>query len=150
MVSYVNLLPSLWLTLYQLTTYLGLLICSGLTLAIPATNVGQGGVQVTNPAAFTSGAGNKDISLNTGAAASDSYTCHSGGWQSFPDNTKWVSFAAMFDANKPLMKSGCGGLNVAADTDEQIGQLYNAILQVSKASLVDPRFGLAIIMQEVR
>jgi hypothetical protein len=47
------------------------------------------------------------------------------------------------------MKSGCGDIKVVADTDAQIGQIYNAVLQVSTAALVDPRFALAIIMQEV-
>jgi hypothetical protein len=131
---------------------LSLFMIISLTLAVPAPQSGTGptSAQVTNAAAFSSGAGTQSPNLNAGATGSGSYTCYSGGAQNFPDQSKWVSFADMFNANKQAMTTGCSGLGVQPeDTEEQIGQIYNAILQVSTASLVDPRFGLAIIMQEV-
>lgn len=137
------------LTFHQSKIYLTLFIASRLTLAIPTANAGPTGAQVTNAEAFTSGAGNKEPNLGEGAAGTDSYTCYTGGWQSFPDKSKWVSFTSMFDANKPLMKSRCAGLGVDANTDAQIENIHDAILEVAKASLIDPRFGLAIVIQEV-
>jgi hypothetical protein len=116
-----------------------------------ATGTGPAGAQVTNPAAFSSGAGTNSPDLNTGVSGSDTYTCYSGGWQSYPDQSKWVSFSSMWNANKAAMTSGCSGLGVTPEnTAGQVGQVYNSILQVSAASLVDPRFILAIILQEVR
>ena len=126
-------------------------MATSLTLAIPTsgTNTGPTSAQVTSQAAFSSGAGNNKVNLNAGVPGNDVYTCYSGGWQNFPDQSKWLSFTDMFNNNKPLMKSGCSGLGVQADTDDQVGYVYNAIMEVSKASLVEPRFILAIIMQEV-
>ncbi|KIM96920.1 hypothetical protein OIDMADRAFT_204668 [Oidiodendron maius Zn] len=54
----------------------------------------------------------------------------------------------MFNSNKASMKSQCGGVGSTADTDDQTGYIYNAIIEVSKASLVDPRYILATVMQE--
>lgn len=149
----------IYLIPWQLKLYLTftLLMASGLTLALPqassnstsSTSSGPSGAQVTSQAAFSSGAGNNNADLSAGVAGSDSYTCYNGGWQNFPDHSKWVSFTDMFNSNKASMKSQCSGLNTTADTDDQIGYVYNAIMEVSKASLVDPRYILATVMQEV-
>lgn len=133
-------------------TLLLVLIASSLALAIPAPQspTGAGDAQVTNYAAFNSGAATNSTNLNDGGSGSDTYTCYSGGRQSYPDHSKWASFSSMWNANKQAMASGCSSLGVSPEnTAEQVGEIYNAILQVTATSFVDPRFILAIIMQEV-
>lgn len=110
--------------------------------------------QVTSNQAFNTGAGNTDngniFDGNGNGAGSDSYTCYYGGWENYPPSSSWVEFDAMFNANKPAMFTGCGALGLSPeDTDEQVGQIWNAIQQIAEASLVDHRFILATIMQEV-
>lgn len=49
------------------------------------------------------------------------------------------------------MQNGCANLGLSPnDSDEQIEEIRNAIQQVAEASLVDHRFILATILQEVR
>ena len=143
----------IWLISRQSKIYLTLLITSGLTFAIPTSSAitGPTCARVTNQKAFTSGAGNKepDPSLSPGVAGSDEYKCYSGDWQEYPDKSKWVSFTKMFKDNRAMMNSGCADLKLEGDSNDQIDYVHNAIIEVSKASLVDPRFILAIIMQEV-
>jgi len=121
---------------------------SGLTVDVSNPS----SAQVTNSAAFTSGAGNTNnanIYDGTGNGGSDSYTCFYGSWTSFPPSSEWIEFDDMFNANKPAMAEGCSDLGISPDdSGEQIGQIWNAIQQVAEASLVDHRFILATIMQE--
>lgn len=56
-----------------------------------------------------------------------------------------------FDANAEIMKKGCTNLGLPAGsdtTDEEIGNMYWAIKNAAKATRVDHRFILAVIMQE--
>jgi hypothetical protein len=46
------------------------------------------------------------------------------------------------------MASGCSQFNVAADSPQEISDIHDGIIAASQASGVDPRFVLAIIMQE--
>lgn len=57
---------------------------------------------------------------------------------------------ARFDTNAGLMKQACSnhGLRGRDTTDAEIGSLYWAIQSVAKATKVDHRFILAVVMQE--
>lgn len=56
----------------------------------------------------------------------------------------------MWNNNAPFILTGCTNLGVSPDTTEQqLGFIYEAIQSVAQASLVDHRFILATIMQEV-
>ncbi|KAH8810978.1 hypothetical protein F5884DRAFT_263494 [Xylogone sp. PMI_703] len=108
--------------------------------------------KVTNGQAFNTGAGNNNngnIYDGTGNGGTDTYNCYYGGWQSYPPSSQWIQFDDMFNQYKDVMKQGCGNLGISPqDTDEQIGQIWNAIQQVAQSSLVDHRFILATIIQE--
>lgn len=108
--------------------------------------------QVTISNAFNTGAGNRDnanIHDGIGNRGTDSYTCYYGGWENFPPSSKWVEFEAMWNYSISAMRSSCGDIGITTeDTEQQIGDIYNAIQQVAINSLVDHRFILATIMQE--
>lgn len=91
---------------------------------------------------------------------SRSADCYYGGWQNFPPKSKWIEFDAMWNYTKSAMSTSCSDLGVgscssgagafgAGDSGEQIGQIWNAIQQVAESSLVDHRYILATIIQEV-
>lgn len=114
------------------------------------------GAKVTSTQAFNTGAGNKNnanIQDGTGNRGSDTYNCYYGGYQNFPDKSKWVEFEAMFNYAKTAMRNSCADLQSSAsapgDSDQQIGLMYNSIQKIAQASLVDHRFILAVILQEV-
>jgi glucan 1,3-beta-glucosidase len=113
---------------------------------------GSTGPQVTNSEAFSTGAGNTDnanIYDGTGNGGTDTYTCYYGGWENFPASSQWIEYDAMWNYTIAAMQQGCGNLGISPeDTDEQIGEIWNAIQQVAENSLVDHRFILATIMQE--
>ncbi|KAF3274743.1 hypothetical protein TWF970_007724 [Orbilia oligospora] len=92
-----------------------------------------------------------NTNTNEGIAYStDSYTYYSGGPENFPSTKNWMSFEAMFQANIPLMKQSCGWNGWGPDnTNRQIGYMKTYIQQVARASRVDQRAILAVIMQEV-
>ncbi|WPH04221.1 Hypothetical protein R9X50_00711000 [Acrodontium crateriforme] len=87
----------------------------------------------------------------TAVSGTDKYIMYSGdgsenaGW---PSMDKWVSFDDMFEANTPKMKVSCSQWGVDDNTDEEVADMKGAIVEISKAAEVDPRFVLAIIMQE--
>ncbi|KAJ6256478.1 hypothetical protein Dda_8340 [Drechslerella dactyloides] len=104
------------------------------------------GAVVTNNMYYKNNANGND---GPGVAV-DSYTYYSGGPESFPDMSRWISYEAMFTANIPLMRQSCGWNNWGPDnTDRQIGWIKNYIQQAARASGVDHRAVLAVIMQEV-
>lgn len=67
------------------------------------------------------------------------------GW---PSQNDWVSFEEMWNFNLPIMSQSCSAWNVPNNSDDENNAIKDAINQVSAASGVDPRFILAIIMQE--
>lgn len=87
----------------------------------------------------------------TAATGADSYTFFSGdgsaaaGW---PAQSKWLDFETMFYNNKVVMSSSCSQFKVADNSDAEIQGIHNAITAVSATTGVDPRFMLAIVMQE--
>ncbi|KAF3921021.1 hypothetical protein AA313_de0200378 [Arthrobotrys entomopaga] len=103
------------------------------------------GMKVTNNMAYWGNTNDNDGS----SYATDSYTYYSGGPENFPSQSQWISFDAMFNANIPLMKQSCGWNNWGPDnTDHLIGYIRTYIEQVARASRVDHRAILAVIMQE--
>ena len=110
--------------------------------------------QVTSSQAFSTGAGNRNnanIYDGTGNGGTDIYKCYYGSYTGFPPSSQWIEFDDMFNYAKNALTASCS--NVAStgpgDSGEQIGQIYNAIQQVAESSLVDHRFILAVILQEV-
>lgn len=86
--------------------------------------------------------------------------CYYGNWENFPDMSHWVEFAAMWNNSRRAMSESCSNLGVGScsmgagafdegDNSEQIDQIWNAIKQIAETSLVDHRFILATILQEV-
>jgi hypothetical protein len=67
------------------------------------------------------------------------------GW---PSEDQWLEFDDMFDLNKNNMKVSCGQWSVPDNSDQEIADIKNSIVQVAGVSGVDSRFILAIIMQE--
>jgi hypothetical protein len=68
------------------------------------------------------------------------------GWPAISD---WVSsFDTMFEANKGVMSSSCAQWGVADNTDDEISAMSSSIQSVASSTGIDPRFILAIIMQE--
>jgi hypothetical protein len=70
----------------------------------------------------------------------------SGNVSNLPPRSQWVNFYHMFGMNQAKAMAWTGN---PASTPEQRGEIYNAILSISKASKVDPRLILAVIIQEV-
>lgn len=79
---------------------------------------------------------------NAGYADTQYYYCFNGPASNFPPFGNWMNFYDMFDLNQQD--------SMVYEEDGPIqGDIWNAIVQVSANSLVDARFILAIIMQEV-
>ena len=66
----------------------------------------------------------------------------SGPASSYPAFSSWMNFYDMFDLNQ-------GTSMVLEESGPIQGAIWNAIVSVSESALVDARFILAIIMQEV-
>ncbi|TKA32818.1 hypothetical protein B0A50_01043 [Salinomyces thailandicus] len=85
------------------------------------------------------------------ATGIDTYTQFNGdgteaaGWPAISD---WVSFDYMFDANRANMQASCAQWGVPNDSDDEIADMMDAILDIALATGVDARFILAIVMQE--
>ncbi|KAL8832255.1 MAG: hypothetical protein Q9191_000387 [Dirinaria sp. TL-2023a] len=102
--------------------------------------------KLTGPLAVTklndhdgSGAGKDVYKMYTGDGS------ESAGWPSLKD---WVSYGDMWKASSEYMKTSCSQFNVPNDSEEEISHIKSAIAAVARASKVDHRFILAIIMQE--
>lgn len=114
-------------------------------MAAPTANDSPTSAQVTSDAAFKSGVATRvDPELDSGVTGSDTFQCYSGKAENFPTSEKWVSFNSMWKSNAAKIQSGC-----KANTPTQTEYIHDAILKVAKASLIDPRVGLAVVMQEV-
>jgi hypothetical protein len=70
----------------------------------------------------------------------------SDGWPALND---WVSsFDDMFEANIPILKSSCAQWNVPDNSDDEISDIRSSIKSVGSEANVDPRFILAVVIQE--
>jgi glucan 1,3-beta-glucosidase len=80
---------------------------------------------------------------NAGYADPQYYYCFNGPASNFPPFQNWMNFYDMFDLNQKT--------SMASEEQGPIqGDIYNAIVELSQASLVDARLILAIVMQEVK
>lgn len=84
--------------------------------------------------------------------AGSSYTVYGGtgevsdGW---PSQSAWISdFATMFNNNKGVMSASCAQFGVPNNSDDEINEISTAIQSVGASTGIDPRFILAIMMQE--
>lgn len=68
--------------------------------------------------------------------------------QGWPDQSSWVDFDSMWRNNQVLMQNSCTEFNQANPSSLEIGDVHSAITTVAGQSGVDPRFVLAIVMQE--
>lgn len=90
---------------------------------------------------------------SAGGAGSTVYTFYQGdgstgaGW---PDQSAWVGdFETMFNTNKNEMSQSCTNLQAGGnDSGDEITAIHDAIQSISGSSGVDPRFILAVVMQE--
>lgn len=127
-------------------------------------------VKVTNPAAFEAGGASHHPAKedNGVGAGTDDYILYTGKAAAFPNKDKWVSFKDMWEANKEkTIKTACSDLHdgkdnsyvcrmvdavwrmlLTASREKETEYLHDAIQSVAKASLVDNRLILAIVMQE--
>ncbi|EMC95420.1 hypothetical protein BAUCODRAFT_123866 [Baudoinia panamericana UAMH 10762] len=67
------------------------------------------------------------------------------GW---PAESQWVSFDYMFTANTPNMLASCAQWGVPNNSDDETADIKTAIQSIASSTGVDPRFILAVIMQE--
>ncbi|CAK4031070.1 Hypothetical predicted protein [Lecanosticta acicola] len=108
--------------------------------------------QVNNTAAFLSGGATHDSVNDTKdgiGAGTDTYRYYQGNATNFPNQTLWVSFEDMWNANLDTIKQSCGWLKYGNDdTDEEVQDIHDAIQDRANASLVDHRLILALVMQE--
>lgn len=69
----------------------------------------------------------------------------SAGW---PAESAWADFDSLWEANLPTIKISCAQFTQAENSDQENDDMKSAIQSVGSSSGVDPRFILAIIMQE--
>ncbi|KAI9713216.1 MAG: hypothetical protein M1820_001202 [Bogoriella megaspora] len=108
--------------------------------------------QVNQTVAFTDGGATRRSVNDTNdgiGAGTDSYTYYQGNASNFPAPSKWVSFKDMWTANLDTLQNSCGWLKYGPNsTPEIIQDIYDAIQDRAKASLVDHRIIFATIIQE--
>ncbi|KAL9030062.1 MAG: hypothetical protein Q9196_001775 [Gyalolechia fulgens] len=81
----------------------------------------------------------------------DQYNLYTGngsiaaGW---PHKADWMSYDRMFTANIPLLSKSCSLYHVSPNNPYEIASIHNATLIIALETNTDPRFILAIIMQE--
>ena len=59
-----------------------------------------------------------------------------------------ANIVSRFEANKGVMSASCTQFGVADNTDDEIAEMSTSIQSVASSTGIDPRFILAIIMQE--
>lgn len=83
--------------------------------------------------------------------ATDSYSLYTGTGITppWPTINDWVeTFDDMFSFNKPIMTGSCSQFGVPNNSDQEIQDISTAIQTVAGETGVDPRFILAIVLQE--
>ncbi|KAH0106857.1 carbohydrate-binding module family 50 protein, partial [Aureobasidium melanogenum] len=113
-------------------------------------------VAATSPAASTattatqtSASGSSSSSTSVASTAYKMYTGNGTVAAGWPSQSQWMDFDDMFTANIPIMQQSCANNGWGANNSPtEIADIKAAITKVSAASGVDPRFILAIVMQE--
>ncbi|KAG9694167.1 carbohydrate-binding module family 50 protein, partial [Aureobasidium melanogenum] len=129
--------------------------CSSGTSSGSASTAAASSIAASSPAASTATiatqTSNSGSSSST-SVASTAYKMYTGngtvaaGW---PSQSQWMDFDSMFTANIPIMQQSCANNGWGANNSPtEIADIKAAITKVSAASGVDPRFILAIVMQE--
>ncbi|KAK5108515.1 hypothetical protein LTR62_008255 [Meristemomyces frigidus] len=108
--------------------------------ASSSTATSSNAASTSQPAA-TSTAGAAPVSTGTGI----SYTGDGSNW---PGMNSWLSFDQMWGKNVPAMKISCSQFDESNNSDDEISSIKSAIQSVAQSSNIDPRFVLAIMMQE--
>ncbi|KAL8716518.1 MAG: hypothetical protein Q9225_006166, partial [Loekoesia sp. 1 TL-2023] len=67
------------------------------------------------------------------------------GW---PHKSDWMSYEDMFTSNLPLLSHSCTIYHVSSNTQHETTSIHNATLIIALETNTDPRFILAIILQE--
>ncbi|KAG9244586.1 hypothetical protein BJ878DRAFT_441081 [Calycina marina] len=92
-----------------------------------------------------------DSGSSGGSAGSGAYKMLTGNGDNWPKMSDWVgNFEKMFELNKDLMGKSCDQFGTKNNTPEEIANIKASILKQAKAAAVDPRFVLAIVMQETK
>jgi len=103
------------------------------------------GSKVTNSCAYTENSNTND----GGSTVNTDYVYYSGASTSFPQQSQWISFEAMFEANRHIMEQSCGWNSWGPNnSDHLINYIKKYIQMVARDSNVDHRAILAVIMQE--
>ncbi|EME48875.1 hypothetical protein DOTSEDRAFT_122318 [Dothistroma septosporum NZE10] len=107
--------------------------------------------QVTSTAAFNNGGGSHRPTVDEygGGAGKDEYKLYTGKASTFPKKEDWVAFDDMWENNQKLIKTSCSDHGWGENNSNKENSIIkNEIQAVAKASLVDRRFILAIVLQE--
>ncbi|KAG9688202.1 carbohydrate-binding module family 50 protein, partial [Aureobasidium melanogenum] len=134
---------------------------SGSSSSTPSSAAGSSvavtsSVAATSPAASTattatqtSASGSSSSSTSVASTAYKMYTGNGTVAAGWPSQSQWMDFDDMFTANIPIMQQSCANNGWGANNSPtEIADIKAAITKVSAASGVDPRFILAIVMQE--
>lgn len=99
----------------------------------------------------SSSAASPSSTSSGGSGLGNTYKVYTGdgttgsGW---PSQSEWVSdFDTMWSANLNHIKGGCSG-TTPQNTDSETSELQSTLTSIASQNNVDPRFALAIMMQE--
>ena len=138
------------LTLYAGYSYCVAAPSSGATSA-PASANQQPTSAATSGYASAPPGGSSSSGGSTTPSGDYSYQFYQGDGttaQGWPAMSDWVDFDTMWTFNLPIMSQSCTQFGTANNSPDESADIKTAIKQVSSSSGVDPRFILAIIMQE--
>ena len=116
--------------------------------AAPATTSAPAPASYSAPAAPSSSAASGS---SGGSGLGNVYKMYSGDGspsQGWPSQDQWASFDDLFAQNKPLIMESCSQWGVPNNSEKETTYLKDAITSVSASASIDPRFTLAIVMQE--
>ncbi|KAH0380346.1 carbohydrate-binding module family 50 protein, partial [Aureobasidium melanogenum] len=130
--------------------------CSSSSSSNTPSSAAGSSVAATSPAASTattatqtSASGSSSSSTSVASTAYKMYTGNGTVAAGWPAQSQWMDFDDMFTANIPIMQQSCANNGWGANNSPtEIADIKAAITKVSAASGVDPRFILAIVMQE--
>lgn len=105
------------------------------------------------PTGTASASGTAPNGLSSSAASSSQYTVYSGsgstqdGW---PTASQWATFDVMWSNALNIMKTSCSNLDPPTpnNSQQENQDIQDAINSQASATKVDPRFILAVVMQE--
>jgi hypothetical protein len=110
----------------------------------PKPRPSGGGTQVTKSLAVY------NLDLDKGSPLRDVYSTFQGDGSlssKWPAKSQWVSFNAMWNHVRSGLGHNCTG-RVRSNSARETQDIRNAILSVSAKILIDPRFVLAVVLQE--